>query len=667
MVPAGLAMLISGWIRRLALAGVLVGALAAAPAALAVVVHEPNGQFLSIAPMQGVSATSIPRSVAAQRGAAALSSNGNLDYHGGPVVHSSAPYLIFWTPPGETIGGATSSLLQSYFADVAADSGNSANVYGVDRQFTDGAGFADYKQAFSSGQAIVDTQAYPTAGNCTSTSAQHPTCLTDAQLQAEIRHLIATDGLPRDGPASELNQNAPIYFVVLPADVNDCAAGSCASTTFCAYHSAFQDGGSNVLYASIPTLPAATNPKACQADGHGAVQSPNGDPVGDVAIKYMSHEDSETITDPLGTGWWNSNSGNEDGDECNFFGSFNPANGTNPNAFKPTLGGNAAAGTLFNQAISGDSYYIQSEWSNGDINCELRPSAGSISASFSASPGAVAGTPVSFDPSASSSSDGYSSVSWSFGDFGTSFDASGSPPTTTSHAYGAPGTYTAVLTLVDPEGNISQTSRQVSVSGSTPQPPTATGSPPPSNGTGGTQTGASTPDEPPTAAFVLRTSLRGTGQPVRFDASSSRDPDGSITAYAWNFGDGSVGSGASPSHVFRKPGTYTVTLGVADSSGLSASTFWRVTVTKARITAHAVRNKSSQGATILITVNAPGKLSGVGKALRIKQAGVAKLRLKLSGAEHGTLVGGGKLRVPLAIRFAPSVGRPSTVKFAVNF
>jgi chitodextrinase len=646
-------MKISGCIRRLVLAGLVLGALASAPSALAVVVHKPNGQFLSVAPIKGVSATAIPGSVAAQHAAAAPSANGNLDYHNGLVMHSSAPYLIFWAPGGESIGTpATELLLARYFADVAADSGNSANIYGVHRQFTDATGFADYTQAFSPSQAIVDTHPYPTSGNCARTSAQHPTCLTDAQLKTEITRLITANGLPTAGPVSapQLNQNAPIYFVVLPADVNDCTVGStCADNNFCAYHSAFTDGASQVLYAAIPTLLAATNPKACQADGRSVVQSPNGDQVGDVAIKYLSHEDSETITDPFGTGWWDSNSGFEDGDNCN-------SKGINPNAFTPTLGGTAAAGTLFNQSIHGNSYYIQSEWSNGDVNCELRPSAGSVSAGFSPGASPSVGAPVSFDPSASSSSNGYSSVSWSFGDGTTSFDASGSGPTTVSHIYGAPGTYAAVLTLVDPQGNISQAGQPLTVTGGTPPPPT---------GTGGTPTG--TANESPTAAFALRTSFRGTGEPLRFDASASHDPNGSITAYAWNFGDGSVGSGASPSHAFRKAGTYTVTLGVRDSAGLSASTSWRVTIVKARITRHAVRNKTRNGATILLTVNAPGKLSGVGKALRVMQAGVAKLKLKLSPTQHGTLASGGRLNLLLSIRFAPSVGRASTQKLAIKF
>ena len=58
---------------------------------------------------------------------------------------------------------------------------------------------------------------------------------------------------------------------------------------------------------------------------------------------------------------------------------------------------------------------------------------------------------------------------------------------------------------------------------------------------------------------------------VNFSASGSTDADGTIASYAWNFGDGNQGSGATASHTYTTPGTYTALLTVTDNAGLTAS------------------------------------------------------------------------------------------------
>jgi PKD repeat protein len=68
---------------------------------------------------------------------------------------------------------------------------------------------------------------------------------------------------------------------------------------------------------------------------------------------------------------------------------------------------------------------------------------------------------------------------------------------------------------------------------------------------------------------------------VGFDASSSNVAPGSITDYAWDFGDGSTGAGVNASHVYTAAGTYTVTLTATSDAGPTDIATQTVTVTDA--------------------------------------------------------------------------------------
>jgi PKD repeat protein len=54
---------------------------------------------------------------------------------------------------------------------------------------------------------------------------------------------------------------------------------------------------------------------------------------------------------------------------------------------------------------------------------------------------------------------------------------------------------------------------------------------------------------------------------IDFDASASNDPDGAIVDYNWDFGDGNIGTGATPSHDYATGGSYNVTLTVTGDFG----------------------------------------------------------------------------------------------------
>ena len=82
-------------------------------------------------------------------------------------------------------------------------------------------------------------------------------------------------------------------------------------------------------------------------------------------------------------------------------------------------------------------------------------------------------------------------------------------------------------------------------------------------------------NQPPTADFTSTVS----DLEVEFDAGDSEDPDGSITSYAWKFGDGETGTGETTSHTYDEAGDYTVELTVTDNDGATDVVEKDITVT----------------------------------------------------------------------------------------
>lgn len=80
---------------------------------------------------------------------------------------------------------------------------------------------------------------------------------------------------------------------------------------------------------------------------------------------------------------------------------------------------------------------------------------------------------------------------------------------------------------------------------------------------------AITPDQSP----VAMVSAEVDGATVRLSGAGSTDPDGRITRYDWDFGDGTSADdgGAAPVHTYARAGSFTVRLTVTDDEGCSAA------------------------------------------------------------------------------------------------
>lgn len=61
------------------------------------------------------------------------------------------------------------------------------------------------------------------------------------------------------------------------------------------------------------------------------------------------------------------------------------------------------------------------------------------------------------------------------------------------------------------------------------------------------------------------------GALIGFDGSASTDTDGTITSFAWDFGDGQTGSGALAEHIYNAAGVFDVELSVTDDDGAVGS------------------------------------------------------------------------------------------------
>lgn len=171
-----------------------------------------------------------------------------------------------------------------------------------------------------------------------------------------------------------------------------------------------------------------------------------------------------------------------------------------------------------------------------------------ITANFTASAeSGKAPLPVSFDASGSTTPNvAITLYGWDFGDGATE-----SGVITTTHTYSSPGSYTVTLTITDTAGETANSTKTITVAAE---------------------------NVAPSAGFSYSPDPAKAPATISFDAAQSDDPDGTITAYSWSFGDGTNGTGITPSHLYSAQGNYDVSLTVTDSDAQTATTTQTVIV-----------------------------------------------------------------------------------------
>ncbi len=210
----------------------------------------------------------------------------NPTYQGGPVVTSAKVVLIFWGPSFANTASPDYTYAQNAIAF--------RNQYGTN---------GEYNVITQYYQIVGSTKTFIALSNLASGTADFfdtstpPTNVTDSAVQGEVAKYLSTHTF----------NASTIYEVFIPTGhySSDSGEDSCGgpSLAYCAYHSSYTSGSNNVLYAIEP-YPSCSG---CQWSGWTASQN---------VQHFITHETREAVTDPLGTGWWNRNTGEELDDQC---------------------------------------------------------------------------------------------------------------------------------------------------------------------------------------------------------------------------------------------------------------------------------------------------------------------------------------------------------------
>jgi hypothetical protein len=207
-------------------------------------------------------------------------SKSNLSYHGGPTITLAKVVFIFWGSPFCAGGSdrAYATTLQSY-----------RNQLGTTGEYRT---IIQYSGILLANLGLGSVDMF----DCTNP----PVNVTDDLVRAKVNTYISANGF---------NASA-IYEVVLPSgsySSDATGATSCGGPDleYCAYHGWIGSGAGARKYTVQP-YPSCS---ACRRTGWSNVQN---------AERWVAHTTRATVTDPIGTGWWDNATGDETDDKCNW-------------------------------------------------------------------------------------------------------------------------------------------------------------------------------------------------------------------------------------------------------------------------------------------------------------------------------------------------------------
>jgi PKD repeat protein len=155
-------------------------------------------------------------------------------------------------------------------------------------------------------------------------------------------------------------------------------------------------------------------------------------------------------------------------------------------------------------------------------------------------------TSLQFTDESSDTDGSITSWLWDFGEGNTSILQN------PIHQYNNNGTYTVTLHIADDDGATNETTSEITITNVAP-----------------TANYTYNPENPTDIQTIIFT-------------DTSTDPDGTITSWSWDFGDGNTSTQQNPSHQYDDNGTYDVTLNVTDDDGATNETTQMITILNVR-------------------------------------------------------------------------------------